>query len=72
MKNLELKVEVLIIEYLRLKERNKEKLENIGIDDIQRINKQHEQYNTMFIQICRDKLEHYKYLADEVLGSDID
>jgi hypothetical protein len=72
LKNLELKVEVLIIEYLRLKERNKEKLENIGIDDIQRINKQHEQNNTKFVQICRDKLEHYKYLADEVLGSDID
>jgi hypothetical protein len=72
LKYLELKIEVLIIEYLRLKERNKEKLENIGIDDIQRINKQHEQDNTMFIQICRDKLQHYKYLADEVLGSDID
>ena len=71
LKDLELKIEVLIIEYLRLKERNKEKLENIGIDDIQRINKQHEQNNTKFVQICRDKLEHYKYLADEVLGADI-
>ncbi|BAZ31835.1 hypothetical protein NIES4074_43080 [Cylindrospermum sp. NIES-4074] len=72
LKDLELRAEALIIEYFRVKERNKEKLENIGIDDIQRINKQYDQENTKFIQICRDKLEHYKYLADEVLGSDID
>ena len=72
LKDLELKIEVLIIEYLRNKERNKEKLENIEIDDIQRINKQYEQDNTMFIQICRDKLERYKYLTDQVLDSDID
>ncbi|MFM6265664.1 MAG: DUF4407 domain-containing protein, partial [Dolichospermum sp.] len=72
LKHLELKIETLIIEYLRLKEKNKEKLENIGIDDIQRINKQYEQENTKFIQMCRDKLEYYKYLADKVLDSDID
>ncbi|MEY3400711.1 MAG: hypothetical protein RLZZ86_314, partial [Cyanobacteriota bacterium] len=72
LKDLELKIEVMMIEYLRLKERNKEKLENMTIDDIKIVIKQQYQENNKFIQICIEQLENYKYIADKVLDSDID
>jgi Domain of unknown function (DUF4407) len=72
LKDFELKVEAFIVEYVRLKERNKDKLENAGIYDTRGIQKQHDQETARFLRLCKERLEGYESLANKVLASDVD
>lgn len=72
LKDFELKVEAFIVEYVRLKERNKDKIENTGIYDTRSIQKQHDQETARFLRLCKERLEGYESLANKVLASDVD
>jgi hypothetical protein len=72
LKDLELRVEAFIVEYVQLKERNKDKIENIGIYDTRTIQRQHDQETARFLRLCKERLEGYESLANKVLASDVD
>jgi hypothetical protein len=72
LKDLDLRVEAFIVEYVRLKERNKDKIENTGIYDTRSIQKQHDQGTARFLRLCKERLESYEYLANKVFASDAD
>lgn len=72
LKDFEVRVETLIAEYLRLKEITKEKIENIGIQDIIRISDLQSQETNKFITLCKKRIESYEYLTNQVVASDVD
>jgi hypothetical protein len=65
LKDFELRVEALVIEYIRVKERNKEKIENTGIYDIKSILREYDQEIAMFQKICKERIAHYESNVSE-------
>jgi hypothetical protein len=72
LKDLELKVQNFIVEYLRHKEISKEKIANIGIQDTRGIDDQHNHEILKFRKLCEEQIEHYKYRVNQVVASDVD
>jgi Domain of unknown function (DUF4407) len=72
LKDLELRVQNFIVEYLRHKEISKEKIANIGIQDTRGIDDQHSHETIKFRKLCEEQIEHYKYLVNQEVASDVD
>jgi Domain of unknown function (DUF4407) len=72
LKDFELRVKNLITEYLRLREITKERIENIGIEDMIIIRDQHSQETMRFLKLCKERIELYERLANQEVASDVD
>ena len=72
LKDFQLQVEALMIEYIRLREKNKEKIENIEINDAKNIYQEHDEETAKFIKLCRERITHYESLVDQTLFLDKD
>ena len=64
LKNFQLNIEALIIEYIRLRERNKEKIEDIQMNKAKNIYQQHDEETANFIKLCRERVNNYEDLVD--------
>jgi hypothetical protein len=64
LKNFQLNIEALIIEYIRLRERNKEKIEDIQMNKAKNIYQQHDEETANFIKLCRERVTNYEDLVD--------
>ncbi|MHC5611852.1 MAG: DUF4407 domain-containing protein [Nostoc sp.] len=72
LKDLELRVQNFMVEYLRHKEISKEKIANIGIKDTISIHDQYSQETIRFRKLCEERIKHYEYLVNQVVASDVD
>ncbi|MFN6563797.1 MAG: DUF4407 domain-containing protein [Nostoc sp. ChiSLP01] len=72
LKDFELKIENLIIEYLRAKGINQEKIENIGVKNITIADEKFSQETLRFLKLCQGRIEHYEHLINQVVVSEID
>lgn len=64
LKNFQLNIEALMIEYIRLRERNKEKIEDIQMNKAKNIYQQHDEETANFIKLCRERVNNYEDLVD--------
>lgn len=64
LKNFQLNIEALMIEYIRLRERNKEKIEDIQMNKAKNIYQQHDEETANFIKLCRERVTNYEDLVD--------
>jgi hypothetical protein len=64
LKNFQLNIEALMIEYIRLRERNKEKIEDIQMNKAKNIYQQHDEETSNFIKLCRERVTNYEDLVD--------
>ncbi|MCU7243948.1 DUF4407 domain-containing protein [Microcystis aeruginosa] len=64
LKNFQLNIEALIIEYIRLRERNKEKIEDIQMNKAKNIYQQHDEETANFVKLCRERVTNYEDLVD--------
>lgn len=64
LKNFQLNIEALMIEYIRLRERNKEKIEDIQMNKAKNIYQQHDEETAKFIKLCRERVTNYEDLVD--------
>jgi hypothetical protein len=64
LKNFQLNIEALIIEYIRLRERNKEKIEDIQMNKAKNIYQQHDEETANFVKLCRERVTNYEELVD--------
>lgn len=64
LKNFQLNIEALMIEYIRLRERNKEKIEDIQMNKAKNIYQQHDEETANFVKLCRERVTNYEDLVD--------
>jgi hypothetical protein len=53
-----------MIEYIRLRERNKEKIEDIQMNKAKNIYQQHDEETANFVKLCRERVTNYEDLVD--------
>lgn len=64
-KNFQLNIEALMIDYIRLRERNKEKIEDIQINEAKNIYREHDEETDKFIKLCRERITNYEDLVNQ-------
>ena len=72
LKDFQLKVDDLMFEYIRLRERNREKIENIEINDAKKFYQEYDEETAKFIKLCQERVTHYKSLVEQTLFLDKD
>jgi hypothetical protein len=72
LEDFQIKVDDLMFEYIRLRERNRERIENTEINDAKNIYQEHDEETAKFIKLYRERVTHYKSLVEQTLFLDKD